>query len=344
MSLIEEELKWDLIIIRLDCELSHLVNALLPLPLKEIEFLESDGMILPFCIKKQLSWKARNDLEKSLEHLPVEIFFSPAHNLSLQFAFLYYQKFKRELFCELGSASNPEKNLKTKANWKKMEQFCYHRDFQEDYNEDLYLHELKEFLKQSSEISEKHLYQFLTLVQKTFNRAFSEAVKKPILFKPLRIQQINENRKIGLKDLEYYANVFGEHQQSLEFMLILPCNLSRILYGKLLNWTPTIIRQKLMEELPITMHGEISDFIFSCLNNWILLKEPESPLNISFQKNSENLLLQDEEKFFNVPTFQTPGFLVEWKVSLPFSPVHSVYMLFSDDLLLGMLQKSNSAT
>jgi hypothetical protein len=334
MSYIPEDFHWDGVLFSLKCEVSYLINALMPLPIQKVEELTNKLQVFPVIFEKDLSYKKRLDLEKKLEHLPLKIFWCPTG----QFTLYHFQHFAIKMgldkslfpYKKVNESLDSENYLWEQNNYEKLFQIS---DFSFDYEEDHFLHGLTQTLELQNIFNKSDLLSFINIVNSHWSNIWAHAFDQTIIMSACQISYCSIGNAIELRKDEH-VNLIQGNTFSEDFHLILPDYLVRGIYCKLVQSNRTNISKIMNPDTYQQSIFSMAEIIYILTNNWIKLKEfPE----IFLLKYDPKIIGQNNEKIEIKNHASGSGFLATWKLEIEGLPLHKFSMFFSLEMVEQLL-------
>lgn len=337
MSYIPEDFQWDGVLFCLKCEVSYLINALMPLPIKMVEEITNNVQVFPAIIAKELSFKKRLDLEKKLEHLPLKLFWCPTgKNTLLHF---YYTAQKLGLGKSLLIHNAKKETIdreKYLAEQNKYETLFHISDFTLGFKEDQFLHGLSQTIDSQNIFSKSDLTTFFDVVSTHWNNIWAHAFDSSIKVSLNQILFYSSNQSIEIGKDEH-VNLLQENTFSEDFHLILPDYLVRGIYCQLVQSKHSNISNLMNNDIYQQNIFSMAEIIYILTNNWVQLKEvPE----VFLLKYNSKLIGQNHEKFEIKNHASGAGFLTTWKFEMSGLPLHKFSMFFTLEAVDQLLPKS----
>lgn len=325
MSHIPEEFHWDGVIFSLNCEIDHLINALMPLPIKKVEELISSLQVFPAILDQNLSYKRRLDLEKRLEHLPIKIFWCPTS----QFTLYHFQnailkmKLEKSLFpIKINEESNRSEFLNELSEY---ENQYFISDFTIDYKEENFLHGLSTVLERQNIFNRTELMQFINFVKSNWEIIWKNAIDQRLSITASQIAYFSANEQIDIRK-EDQINLVVPNTFSEDFHLLLPDFLVRGFYCKLVQSSREEISKRMNPEIYQQVIFSMSELIYIVCNNWVKLKELADVFILKYEPKILNI---HPEKILIQNHASGAGIFITWKLEMNGFPQHKFSMLFT---------------
>lgn len=325
MSHIPEEFHWDGVIFYLKCEIDHLINALMPMPIKKAEELISHFQVFPAILEQNLSYKKRLDLEKKLEHLPIKVFWCPTS----QFTLYHFQNAVLKLNLEkslfpLSINDNLNRDLFLKE-INEFESLYTISDYTLDYKDENYFQGLSQVIKKQNVYNQKEILDFVNIVKSNWEEIWQNAIDHRLSLTASQIAYFSKEESTGIQKDEQ-VNLTNPNILSEEFHLILPDFLVRSFYCKLIQASSQDISNRMNPDLYQQSIFSMSELIYIVCNNWIKLKGFS---DIFILKYDAKLLSSHSEKLTIKNHASGAGFLITWKLEMNGLPQHKFSMVFS---------------
>lgn len=336
MNYIPEDFHWDGVLFCLKCEVSYLINALMPLPIQKVEELTNKLQVFPVIIEKNLSYKKRLDLEKKLEHLPLKIFWCPTG----QYTLFHFQNIATKIaleksllpFKKENDSFDREKYLLEQDNFKNL---LHISDFTIDYKEDHFFHGLSQTIDAQNIFNKSDLLSFFDIVNSHWSNVWAFAFDQPIFMSLCQVSYYSIGQTIELRKDEH-VNLLIENTFSEDFHLILPDYLVRGIYCKLVQSNRANITNLMNQEIYQQNIFSMAEIIYILSNNWAQLKEiPE----IFLLKYNPKFHSQNNEKIEIRNHSSGTGILTTWKLEMAGLPLHKFSMFFTLEAIDQLLSK-----
>lgn len=325
MSHIPEEFHWDGVVFYLKCEIDHLINALMPLPIKKVEELISSFQVFPAILEQNLSYKKRLDLEKKLEHLPVKVFWCPTSKYTLhhfQNAVIKLNLEKSLFPLSVNENFNREELLKEILEFENLYSIS---DFTVAYKDENYLQGLTKALEKQSIFNREELLRFMECVKSRWEVIWQNAIHPNLSIVASQIAYFSSEDRIEIaKDQQ--VNLVQPNGLTEDFHLILPDFLVRGFYCKLIQSSRQEISKRMNPEIYQQNIFSMAELMYIVCNNWVKLKE----LPDIFLLNYEPKILNNHSQDLYIKNHASGvGFLIHWKLEMNGLPQHKFSMLFT---------------
>ncbi|PCJ57264.1 MAG: hypothetical protein COA79_16290 [Planctomycetota bacterium] len=336
MNEIPEDFHWDAIVLKLQCEMEHLTKELLPLSVSQMDGLVDDLKLFPAVVKKNITYYQRLEFEKIIEHLPIKILWMPTtENLMAHFFnACKILNLKTSIF-KIGK----EKGIKGNEILEEIKRYSnlYEIFDQTEINDNPpHIHGFLKSIEEQEVLSEKEIETLISTIRHTIQSLLNKTIEESIQLQVCGIQFVDIDGSVPLSK-DDVVNLTSSSNITEDFHLILPDELIRIFYCKLIDSTFQETKIRLNPEIYLQEIFRMSEFFYMTINNWCLLEKNDIPFVLNYDTSLSHI--SDRANKLSVENKASgAGFLIQWRFTMDQIPNQKISTFFTLELLENLLK------